>query len=177
MAGRLVGSIRLLVQNVVLLNSDNSFPLPLAAFFLLSFLDGHVFLSHPFVLCKTDTHYILPLHRASQTQLSTSLVIFISYHRVILSLSIFDPPSGENSLILLVSRVFFYKSCFPTSRPLTAFKYVSHSCEHVPQVDPVDSLAVIPCHLWYTVPCSLLTPIVPVAIFIRGWRATHLVFP
>jgi len=52
----LVGSIHPLVQNVILLNSVSPLPVLESPPFL-SFLNGHVFLLHPFVLCKTATHY------------------------------------------------------------------------------------------------------------------------
>lgn len=81
MAGRLVGSIHFLVQNLVLLNSDHT---PLAFEFILflcpaplSFLDGR-FLVASFFLHRTCTRYISTLHCASKTQLY--LIPSVMYH-------------------------------------------------------------------------------------------------
>lgn len=140
---------------------------------LPSFLDGHVFflLLHLFILCKADTHYILTLHRASQTQLSSIPHRLLSPSPVIESLfhcSYPIPSSVETSSHSFPFPTVFllHRSRFPTS-PIDR-KYVSHSCERIPQVDTVDGLTVITCHLWYPVPCSLLAPIVKLQIFTGG---------
>jgi len=155
-----VGSIHLLVQNVVLLNQRTSLP---SAFeppwfppVLLSFLDGHAFLLHPFFPCKINTHYIFTCIAHSKRNYprfpvlcTTSLIILhLSRHRVALSLFIFNPPSSAGislSLTPVVNRVFYPRIAFPHKSPDVD---ASHIHEHVLQAYTVDGPTVITCRVW-----------------------------
>ena len=166
------------MQNVVLLNLVHSlatpFGFPRVSPALLSFFDGHVFLLHPFVLCKTYTHYIFtPASRIPNT-------IILDFQRYVPRPLLFLIPSSSRSFLVHIQSSLHPlispspslppSSCRPCFTPQSPAVNVSHEHEHILQVHTVDDLIVITCRIRCPVSCSFSAVTVSVTNFMQ---ATH----